>query len=93
MYHIQLALDPSHLHIVEGTPTAKQAWKCIQKKFGGKRNDINESIMSDEEKPSKLEKYNPTVSKSHYENSLVDDEEVKEEKENKKEKNNYECES
>ena len=54
MYHIQLALDRSLLHIVEGAPVAKQAWDHLQNKFGEKKNDITKSTMSHEVKPSKV---------------------------------------
>ena len=83
MYHIQLALDPSLLHIVEGAPTAKEAQERLQNKFGKKKNDIIESTMSHEVKPTIVVEDNPTIRESHYENAPVDDEAIKEEKEDK----------
>ena len=81
MYHIQLALDQILLYFVEGALIAKQAWECLQNKFGEKRNDISESTMSHDVKPIIVAEDNPTVSDSHCENAPVDDEEAKEEKE------------
>ena len=54
MYHIQLTLDPSILHIVEASPTTKEAWERLQNKFGKKKNDISKSTMSHEVNPSKV---------------------------------------
>ena len=39
MYHIQLALDPCLLYLVEGAPIAKEHWEHLQNKFGEKNSD------------------------------------------------------
>ena len=83
MYHLQLALVPSLLHIVEGEPIAKKSWECLQRRFGEKENDINESTMSQKVNPTLVVEDSPTICESLYENALMDDEQVNEEKEDK----------
>lgn len=81
MDYIQITLDPSILYLVEGAPTIKEAWECLQYKFVEKNNDISESIVSHEVNYMKVAKDNQALSELHYENTRVDDEVVKKEKE------------
>ena len=78
LHFINQALHPSFLYLVEGAPTTTISQEILQKEFTIRESNNQQQVWShDNEKP--LEENEDIEGETHCKNTIVDDEEYKQE--------------